>query len=202
MPAFLLLGAFRPWRTFVWLPVVPGSSNPVYQRRCENYYLRGLGSVKAFLLERNPLWIFAVSWQGMGKSLTQESMHGRSFSESATSDLLVFVTKALPGEAEGMLHYLHSSTGTQTHLHTYLGGLSTKQPSSVIVSWQSRWGNFSEWQKPRSRMQLRDVSVQVPPNSEGCACAIFFVLLAFFWVITVERHPLSEEPLQPENHSY
>lgn len=79
MPAFLLLGAFRPWRTFVWLPVVPGSSNPVYQRRCENYYLRGLGSVKAFLLERNPLWIFAVSWQGMGKSLTQESMHGRSF---------------------------------------------------------------------------------------------------------------------------
>lgn len=64
--------------------------------------MRGLGSVKAFLLERNPLWIFAVSWWGKGKFLAPESMLGEAFLK-LTHLPYWYLSPKHCREAEGML---------------------------------------------------------------------------------------------------
>lgn len=56
----------------------------------------------------------------MGASLTREAMPEGTFPLAAPSAFLVFITKALPGEAENTLRSLRSSADAQTRLHAHL----------------------------------------------------------------------------------
>lgn len=131
----------------------------------------------------------SLSHNSLGRSPAWEAMPRKSFPEVAISALLMFVTKALPLEAEGSVAYpAHPCWSSAPSIYTCVWESSPPiiHPHFQLVSWM---GDFQWKGKAQGDTAVYD----------GKWSCIFWCQVTV-WSLAMESKPLSERLLQPANN--